>query len=127
MPRCHPIWPTLRSAGGTSDGTSIRTSVRCRPSAPMRRRGCFHGPTRSVCRVRAGSAAHGAVSLVAGDARFALQDLILAHLFPEHLAADAKRLRGVLALPAVLVERRDDAVALLLIPAAAIAVFAGSA
>src|SRR2546429_6788759 len=37
------------------------------------------------------------------------RSLVLAHLFPEHLAADAQVLGRVLALPVVGVERRDDA------------------
>src|SRR5256885_9940200 len=65
-----------------------------------------------MCR-RACSARHGHFGL-------AVADLVLAHLFPEHLAADAQVLGRVLALPVVGVERRDDAVALVHVPVAAV-------
>src|SRR5258706_287324 len=65
-----------------------------------------------VCR-EAGAAPHRDIGL-------AVADLVLAHLFPEHLAADAQVLGRVLALPVVGVERRDDAVALVHVPVAAV-------
>ena len=52
-----------------------------------------------MCR-RACSARHGHFGL-------AVADLVLAHLFPEHLAADAQVLGRVLALPVVGVELRQ--------------------
>ncbi len=53
------------------------------------------------------------------SADFAVEDLVLAHLLPQHLAADPQVLRRVLALPVVDLERRDDAVAFAAVPALA--------
>jgi hypothetical protein len=63
-----------------------------------------------------------AQSRVFGDAGFSVEDLVFAHLLPQHLAADAQVLRGVLALPVVDLQRGDDAVALAAVPALAVAV-----